>query len=90
MANEHKAEVEIFGSVYTIKGDEDPEYIIRLTNYVDREMRSITEKTSTVSTTKVAILTAINITDRLFKIKNTVEEKVSELIKKIDAKLEKR
>jgi len=90
MANQHKAEVEIFGTTYTIKGDEDPEYISQLASYVDQEMRSITGKTSTVSTTKVAILTALNIADKLFKIKNSVEEKATELIKKIDKRLGKR
>ncbi|MBU0599262.1 cell division protein ZapA [bacterium] len=81
--SQFRTEVEIFGNVYTIKGDEDPEYISMLAQYVDEKMRNITQKTSTISTTKIAILVALNVTDELFKTKRQVEEKSKSLIDKI-------
>ena len=87
MAKTHKAEVEIFGNTYTIRGDEEPKYIQQLAQYVDEQMRQITEKTTTVSTGKVAILVALNIADELFKTKQLVSKRISSLVKIIDKEL---
>lgn len=88
MAGEQqRVEVEIFGVNYAIRTDEVPSYTCELAKFVDSKMRSITQKTDTVSTGKVAILAAIHIADELFKTQKTVNYKIERLLRKIDAKL---
>lgn len=60
-------QVEIFGSVYHVRGDKDPEYLQDLAEVVDRKMREIAQQVSTVDSAKIAILAALNITDELFQ-----------------------
>ena len=60
-------QVQIFGHSYTIRGEADQEYILRVAAYVDRKMREITEKLPVASLSKVAILASLNIADELFK-----------------------
>ncbi|MBI4595899.1 MAG: cell division protein ZapA [Candidatus Tectomicrobia bacterium] len=56
-----------------ISGEAEPEYVQRLGHYVDTKMREISEKTPTVSSLKVAILAALNISDELFKFKESMK-----------------
>src|SRR3989442_12376698 len=60
-------QVQICGHTYTIRGEADQEYILRVASYVDRKMREITEKLPVASLSKVAILASLNIADELFK-----------------------
>jgi cell division protein ZapA len=71
--------VNIFGADYPIKGEADPDYIREVAHYVDSKMRKITEESPLLSTTKVAILTALNITDELFKEKGDKETILAEI-----------
>ncbi|MBU1486538.1 cell division protein ZapA [bacterium] len=80
-------EVEIFGNTYTIKGNEDPEYIRELAKYVSQQMYAVTHQTATISPGKAAVLVALNVTDELFKTKRIVEEKTRELTEKVDSYL---
>ena len=59
--------VQIFGSEYHVRGDADPDYIRTLAAYVDTKMHEIATEQSLVSSTKVAVLTAIHIADELFQ-----------------------
>ena len=61
------AKVTIFGNDYNIKAAEDPEYIERIARYVDRKMRELQERGTISSSTKIAILAAMNIADELHK-----------------------
>ena len=56
---------EIFGQMYTIHGELDPDYIQKLADYVDGKMRAVANATSTVDTQKVAVLAALAIADEL-------------------------
>ena len=92
--SEKSITVNIFGSDYPIKGDADPDYIREVAHYVDSKMRKITEESPLLSTTKVAILTALNITDELFKekseketISSEVNRRAIELAKSLDKEL---
>ncbi len=60
-------QVQIFGHTYSIRGEADREYILRVAEYVDRKMREITEKLPVASLSKVAILASLNIADELLK-----------------------
>ncbi len=79
-------EVEIFGALYHVRGDKDPEYLQGLADEVDQKMREIAQQVSTVDTGKIAILAALNLTDELFQCRKNqegdrgeVEEKIQEL-----------
>ena len=69
-----RVDVEIFGKVYTVRGDKDPEYVRRVAEFVDRKMREISQVTETVSTSRIAILASLNIADELMSILEESEE----------------
>jgi cell division protein ZapA len=54
--------VEIFDQAYNLRGS-DPEYILRLSEYVDAKMRAVAEATNTIDTVRLAVLAALNIAD---------------------------
>lgn len=62
-------QVEIFGQVYTIKGQEDPAYIRELAAFVDTKMKEVQSATRTAEPHRVAILTALTISDELFRMR---------------------
>ena len=60
-------DVEIFGSLYPIRGHADQEYLQELAAIVDRKMREVARQVTTVDTTRIAILAALNLSDELFQ-----------------------
>jgi cell division protein ZapA len=84
-------QVEIFGQVYKVRGDEDQGYIEELARFVDSKMRAIADTTRTIDSLKVAILAALNIADEYFKLEREhkgsekrVAERASELADALD------
>jgi cell division protein ZapA len=67
MIDPAKVSVNIFGHEYTLRGEADAEYVEKVAGFVDRKMNEVAENSSAMSTTKVAILAAINIADELFR-----------------------
>ena len=72
MANQVK--VKIFGQEFTIKGEDTAEYVEGLADFVDKKMREVAAASSVITSHKVAILTAINIADELFRLRREKEE----------------
>lgn len=60
--------VEIFDQVYNLRGS-DPEYILKLAEYVDTKMRAVAEATNTIDTVRLAVLAAVNIADEYHLLK---------------------
>ena len=60
--------VEIFDQAYHLRGS-DPDYIIKLADYVDTKMRAVAEQTSTVDSVRLAVLAALNIADEYHMMK---------------------
>jgi cell division protein ZapA len=60
--------VEIFDQAYNLRGS-DPEYILKLADYVDSKMRAVAEATHTVDTVRLAVLAALNIADEYHLLK---------------------
>ncbi len=58
-------EIEVFGAVYPVRGEKDPEYLQELAARVDEKMREISRQVQTVDTGKIAVLTALNLADEL-------------------------
>jgi cell division protein ZapA (FtsZ GTPase activity inhibitor) len=61
--------VEIFGQVYNIKGEGNHDYISELASYVDAKMKDVQKGTGTADPHRVAILTALTISDELFRLR---------------------
>lgn len=59
--------VNIFGTEYPIKGESNAEYIQDVASYVNNKMIEIEKNLTVKSSLKVAILTAMNIADELYK-----------------------
>lgn len=76
----NRVTVEIFNQEYIVKGSENAEYIEMLAAYVDRRMRMIEQRNHSLSITKVAVLTALNLADEL----NKLQEDYDELVKVLE------
>ncbi len=76
----NRVTVEIFNQEYIVKGNENAEYIEMLAAYVDRRMRMIDQRNHSLSTSKVAVLTALNLADEL----NKLQEDYDELVKVLE------
>jgi len=61
-------QVEIFGQTYSIKAENDREYIRKLAAFVDARMKEVQKGTGTSDGYKIAILAALNIADELNRI----------------------
>jgi len=60
--------VEIFDQAYNLRGS-DPEYILKLADYVDSKMRAVAAATNTIDTVRLAVLAALNIADEYHLVK---------------------
>src|SRR5579864_3060458 len=60
--------VEIFDQAYNLRGS-NPEYILKLAEYVDSKMRAVAAATNTIDTVRLAVLAALNIADEYHLLK---------------------
>jgi cell division protein ZapA len=86
--------VEIFDQAYNLRGS-DPDYIIKLADYVDAKMRAVAEQTNTIDTVRLAVLAALNIADEYHLLRrkqdhgsNNVQQRAHRLAHALDAVLE--
>ena len=87
-------DVEIFGSVYHVRGEKEPENLRELASEVDTKMRTIAEQVNTLDTAKIAILAALNLADELARYRTKhegeraeIQEKVTELAGELERTL---
>jgi cell division protein ZapA len=73
--------VEIFDQGYNLSGP-DPQYILKLAEYVDAKMRAVAEQTRTVDTVRVAVLAALNIADEYHLLKRSQDEGAVDYLKR--------
>jgi cell division protein ZapA len=59
--------VDIQGQRYPIRTALEPEYVARLAAYVDEKMRAAAETAPTGDSLRLAVLSALNIADELFR-----------------------
>mgnify|MGYP003418795395 CR=1 FL=1 len=89
---EHHVTVTIMGRNYTLRAEDDPQYVRMIAAYVDDKMKEIAAVSPRMSTTRLAILAAINLADELHKAEGGlgggsdagVEESVDRIIGKIE------
>jgi cell division protein ZapA len=71
--------VEIHGQRYPIRSTLDQEYVARLAIYVDEKMRAAADSTPTGDSLRLAVLTALNLADELFRCRETMRAHTGEL-----------
>ena len=71
--------VEIHGQRYPIRSTLDPEYVARLAAYVDEKIRAAADATPTSDSLRLAVLTALNIADELFRCRDVTDLRDGEL-----------
>lgn len=89
---EHHVTVTIMGRNYTLRAEDDPQYVRMIAAYVDDKMKEIATVSPRMSTTRLAILAAINLADELHKAEGGLgagaqagtEESVDRIIAKIE------
>ncbi len=86
-------QISIYGQEYSVKAPADPEYIKKIAAFLDEKMREVQSGFSTTqSSTRIAILAGMNITDELFTTlkkdgSDETNQKISSLIEIIDKAL---
>jgi len=80
-ANASSVRVEIFDQGYNLRGT-DPEYILKLAEYVDSKMRAVAEQTHTVDSARLAVLAALNIADEYHLLKRKADSGTSDSSKR--------
>ncbi|WP_246941029.1 cell division protein ZapA [Bacillus pinisoli] len=65
--------VDIYGQQYSIVGSESTSYIRLVASIVDDKMREISEKNPNLDSSKLAVLTAVNVVNDYLKVKDELE-----------------
>ena len=71
--------VEIHGHRYPIRSTLDEAYVARLASYVDEKMRAAADSAPTGDLLRVAVLTALNVADELFRCRDNSLARSGEL-----------
>jgi cell division protein ZapA len=69
-----RMKVEIFDQTYNVQADGEENHLRRVASFVDEKMRAVAESTRQVDSTRVAVLTALNVADELFTLRKRLEE----------------
>lgn len=87
--------VRIAGHDYKVRGDGDEEGLVRIAGYVDRAMERVRERTGTVDSLDVAVLTCLNLAREILAIREhrpreaDDEGRVRTLIERVEAVLDR-
>jgi len=63
-------QIQILGTTFTVKSDQDPEYVESIIQYIKTKIEEIKQSTTSNDPLRTAILANILITDELFKERN--------------------
>jgi cell division protein ZapA len=80
-AQNSSVRVEIFDQAYNLRGS-DPEYILKLAEYVDAKMRAVAEATNTIDTVRLAVLAALNVADEYHLLKKRQDVGTTDYLKR--------
>jgi len=79
MALKNKVIVRIYGQEHTLRSNDSREYMQRVANLVDDKMKEIGSLNKKLSTSQIAVLTALNLTDEYLKVLDMFEDLKSKL-----------
>jgi cell division protein ZapA len=68
-------QVEIFGQTYSVKAGPDAAYVRKLAAFVDEEMKDVSRASGAVDSLRVAVLSALNLADEVFRLRQEAEAK---------------
>lgn len=71
---QNKVTVEIQGVQYPIKGDVEPERIMRVAAWLNDRLRKTAQSNSRLAPNQVAVLTALNLADEYLKLEADYRE----------------
>jgi cell division protein ZapA len=71
--------ISILGHQYPIRTSLEPEYVMRLAAFVDEKMRAASDSTSSGDSLRLAVLTALNIADELFRCRDAADQRNGQL-----------
>jgi cell division protein ZapA len=87
-----RATVEIFGQRLGLRADGDEARVQEIARFVDFRMREVADRSSSVDTVKIAVLTALNIADELFQEResdqDTRQKRLEKQAKRLVTKIE--
>jgi len=76
-----KVMVQIFGENYALKGDGEPERIMELAAFLDSRMKQAARGNPSLTTTKIAVLTALNLADEYMRLDKDYKQ-IMQMLKK--------
>lgn len=76
--------MEIYDQTYNVNSGQDDEYLRDLARYVDTKMREVADATKIADSLKVAVLTALNIADELFCLRERQKQLEGPLRKRVE------
>jgi len=77
----NKVMVQIFGENYALKGDIEPERIMELAAFLDSRMQQAARGNPNLTTTRVAVLTALNLADEYLRLDKDYKQ-IMQMMKK--------
>lgn len=83
-------DVEILGQKITISSDADEDYMLKVAGYVDEKMQELMRSSKPVARGNVAMLTALNIADEYYRLKDaheTILTRLNQLSKRLSTTL---
>ena len=85
-------DIEVLGHRYTIKSDEEEDFVYNIVDYLNKKVEEVLRTTTTVDTLNAIVVVALNITSDFFRIKNEggevmqqIENKSRHLVSLIDS-----
>ena len=92
MAEPRRVDVEILGQRYAIRSEAPPDYVRQLVAYVEKRVQEIRGDAPGQDPTKVLVLTALDLTDELFRLRDEqgkgdidITARLGQLIKLLEA-----
>src|SRR5688500_1533777 len=76
--------ITIQGQQYPIRTTLDPEYVVRLSAFVDEKMRAASESTPSGDSLRLAVLAALNIADELFRCRDATDQRNGQLAERAE------
>ncbi len=77
-----RTSVVVYGEEYQLKGDLPEEVVEALAHHVDNRMRALAAKNPRVSPLRLAVVTAMNLTEEIFRLQAERDELVQTMQQK--------
>jgi|GEM_PF-1597738 len=75
MSSESAVQVQIFGKVYQLRGNGDPDRTRRVADLVDRRMGMLADSRVAADSYRIAVLTALELADELLVLRDAEEQR---------------